>query len=390
MRALHQREDSTRTSPADRILGKILVVDDDEKSRRLLSDLLEVQGYQIEQAADGRSALEKAATCSPDAIMLDVMMPDLNGVEVCRRLKADPTTAHIPVLMVTALRDREHRLSGIEAGASDFLSKPADHQELQLRVKNAVVSKRLQDQVQDSYHRLLELEEFRDGLVHMIVHDLRSPLMVVQMQLDLVALGMEEGQADECAGYISDMKAEVHRFTEMINSILDVSKLEHDKMQLCHRNCNFSELVQNLIVRLRPLCRERQITVECEGENPTGTCDVELVERVLVNLFSNAIKHTRHDGTVCFRIEESPAEVRIHVIDDGRGISQDMLESIFDKFGQAGESRKRESTGLGLTFSKMAIEAHGGEIGVESEDGTGSRFWFTLPKNLEPAAVPVS
>ena len=127
--------------------GKVLVVDDEPQNVMLLQDLLEARGYQVLTAGDGQDALVLASEHYPDVVLLDVMMPRLSGFDVCLRLKAEPSTAMIPVLLVTALDAREDRLAGIDAGASDFISKPIDSADLILRVRNAVATKRLHDQV---------------------------------------------------------------------------------------------------------------------------------------------------------------------------------------------------------------------------------------------------
>ncbi|RKX99351.1 MAG: hypothetical protein DRP54_07395, partial [Spirochaetes bacterium] len=148
---------------------RILVVDDDFKSRKVLKDLLEVQGYEVYEAEDGKKGLELINDLIPDAVLLDVMMPNIDGFEVCRIIKEDPDTTHIPVIMITALQDKESKLKGIGVGATDFISKPIDIKEVTLRVKNAVYGKKLYDEVNEAYRKLKELEVMRDSLFHMIV-----------------------------------------------------------------------------------------------------------------------------------------------------------------------------------------------------------------------------
>ena len=147
--------------------GLILVVDDEEKHRRLLRDMLEANGYRVEVAKDGKAALERVKEAPPDVILLDVIMPGVDGFEVCRQLKKTQETALIPVLLVTSLSEREDRIAGIKAGANDFLTKPVNLREVMLRVKNALYAKRLFDQVQQNLKRLKELEALRDSLIQM-------------------------------------------------------------------------------------------------------------------------------------------------------------------------------------------------------------------------------
>ena len=140
----------------------------------------------VAEAVSGKQALEQVSELPPDVILLGVVMPEMNGYEVCRRIKENPATAPIPVLIVTALSDRDEKLQGIDAGASDFLTKPIDTRDVILRVRNAIDTKHLFDQLQDSYEGLKELETLRDDLTHMIIHDMRSPLTGISGYLQLV------------------------------------------------------------------------------------------------------------------------------------------------------------------------------------------------------------
>lgn len=365
--------------------GRILIVDDDEKSRRLLTDLLEVQGYETFQACNGREALEKAPQVEPDVILLDVMMPDVDGIRVCEQLRADPVFAPTQVLMITALRDREHRVAGIQAGANDFLSKPVDTQELQLRVRNAVWCKRLYDEAQRSYRALRELEALRDQWVHMFAHDLRSPLMVVDMGLDLLAMGDAPEDDIPVVEQIPTLKAEVARVADMVNSMLDASKLETTDLPLQPAEIDLSALAGAVVQRLKPLFTQRQVDVHTEPDSVTATLDSQLIERVLVNLLLNAVKYTSPDGRIRLSIRDAAEEVRVEIQDDGTGIAASAQSNLFKKFAPVDAIRRKSSTGLGLFFCKMAVEAHGGCIGAESALGEGSLFWFTLPRNQATA-----
>ena len=148
--------------------GHILVADDEGINRELLRDLLEQEGHHVTEAEDGQRALEAVADSRPDVVLLDVVMPQLDGFEVCRRIKADPESSSTPVLLVTVLSERKERLAGIEAGANDFLSKPIDSREVVLRVRNSVYTKHLFDQVERNYRRLRDLEALCDSLTSMI------------------------------------------------------------------------------------------------------------------------------------------------------------------------------------------------------------------------------
>lgn len=415
--------------------GKILVVDDDLKNRKILKDVLEINNFEVLEAENGIEALEVIYENKPDVILLDIMMPRMNGFEVCRRIKKDPELSYIPVIMITALTDRDSRLRGISEGANDFISKPIDLKEVLLRVNNAVETKKLYDDLKHAYKKLKELEELRDNLVHMIVHDMRQPVTALSGYLQI--LNTHSANCPDIDKKIIDESYGVTQILiEMISSLLDVSKFEEGKMKINKTQCNLSELVEEAVHTFDILKSNRKIEVINSEEDVTCMCDEELIKRVLINLIGNAVKFTPDGGNIqitlstlespCneiaresvasnhvskFSLNSSPSGigpfkkkeeqltrgkpkvknqgsssldfVKVSVKDNGPGIPSEYHNKIFEKFGQV-ETRKggkKYSTGLGLTFCKLVIEAHGGKIDIESQPGRGSTFWFTLPKN---------
>lgn len=366
--------------PADQP-GRVLVVDDEELIRIALRDLLELSGHEVLDAAHGEEALKVATESAPDAVLLDVMMPGLSGLDVCRRLKADPATASIPVIFLTALATRDDRLAGIAAGGNDFLSKPMDGQDVVLRVRNAVTMRRLYARLEENFRRLQELESLRDDLTHMIVHDMKAPLMVAGSYLDMLREWSSEQLGEREAGWVNRAQGAVHYLMVMVTSILDVSRLESGQMPLDLRPCDLNSVVREAAGAVDAILGGRSLSIVLPNTPAAAVCDREIVGRILTNLLTNAIKFTPPGGAVEVRVQENGSRLRIAVEDQGPGIPPEHRERIFDKFGQVqhGARTQKYSTGLGLTFCKLAVEAHGGEIGVESEVGRGSTFWFSIP-----------
>ena len=361
--------------------GHILVVDDEKKNRIFLKDVLEVKGYHVSEAEDGKQAFHRVMNDPPDVILLDVMMPGMDGFEVCRRLKKDPKTASIPILMVTALSERSDRIKGIEAGANEFLSKPIDHHEVVLRVHNAVYAKHLFDQLQEDYKRLKDLESLRDNLTHMIIHDLRQPITVISGYFQLLQLHAGDRTTEKQRDVFEQVSRAVNVLIEMVESLLDVTRLEAGKMPLNLSHCDLNELVEEAVQALGPLKDNHNVHIKSSDDPVSAFCDKDLIRRVIANLVGNAVKYTPESTEVRITVETNELQPRIAVSDTGAGIPKEYHDKIFDKFGQAKSRQegKKYSTGLGLTFCKLAVEAHGGEIGVESESGKGSNFWFVLP-----------
>ena len=364
------------------VVGRVLVVDDESKNRELLKDLLEAHGHQVSEAVDGQEGLSATIEGLPDVVLLDVMMPNLDGLEVCRRLKATPKTAAIPVLLVTSLSARKERLEGIKAGANDFIAKPVDTADLVLRVRNAVAAKQLFDRLEAQYQRLRELEAMRDNLVHMIIHDLRSPLAGVYAYLQLLQLELNGALEPKWREYLEHSIAILNRVQDMTNAVLDVSRFESSQMPMSPASVELDEVVTEALRSLGAAAAPPRVQVEPSKPPVIAWCDREIIRRVLANLVGNALKFTPEAGQVRVTMRWEGQEVEVAVADTGRGIPPEHHQRIFEKFGQADApaDRARHSAGLGLTFCKMAVEAHGGIIGVNSVVGKGSTFWFRLPQ----------
>ncbi len=370
----------------DLITGRILIVDDQEANRLLLRDLLESQGHEVAEAVDGVEALQRVADAAPDVVLLDVGMPGIDGFEVCRRLKAEPATATIPVLLVTALSQRDQRLLGIGAGANDYITKPIDKSDLGLRVRNAIRMRQLYVEIEEQYRRLEKLELLRDSLVHMIVHDLRSPLAAIRAYLDLMKMDGEGRLEPEMTESIDEARKVAVEMTEMVSDLLDVSRLEAGKMPLELSQVDLGGLATEVVAALGRTTHRVTVRVEALAEHAWINGDASVIRRVINNLVGNAVKFSPTSSQVVLLVQGDGSEARVSVSDSGLGIPPEYHEKIFEKFGQVEAARQgtKHSSGLGLTFCKFAVEAHGGRIGLESVVGRGSTFWFALPVHGPP------
>jgi signal transduction histidine kinase len=239
--------------------------------------------------------------------------------------------------------------------------------------------------VQEQYVKLKELERLRDDLIHMIVHDMRTPLTAIGGNLELLQMTARNNLDTKQRQYIQSALSSVSNLIEMVTSLLDVSRLEEDKMELFLKKCDLRILAEEAIEMLSLSKGRRTISLRPprdRKESFSVYCDTDMIRRVILNLLGNALKFTPEGGSVEVSMRADDNQVRVVVTDSGPGIPPEYHHSIFEKFAQV-EMRKENrpySTGLGLTFCKLAIEAHNGNIGVESEPGRGSRFWFILPK----------
>lgn len=359
--------------------ARVLVVDDHPQNVELLEAYLAPEGYDVVTAYDGIEALERVEEGAPDIVLLDVMMPRMDGYEVCKKMKEDEATRFIPIVMVTALKELEDKIKSIESGADDFLTKPIVKIELLTRIRSLIRVKRLHDDLEKSYRDLMDLEKTKENLTQMIIHDLKNPLTGIKANLEIV--GMEElNDTQEC---LDAAQRSADLLYNMIQDLLDISKLEDEKLNLILQPVELNELAEaaRSEVEAPAQAEDKEIKIEV-ADGPPVTMDRNLIYRVVSNLLLNAVKHTGRGGVITLKVFIEGEEARIDVADTGHGIPKDYLEAIFEKFGQV-ESRQRTGTGLGLTFCKMAVEAHGGKIWVESEEGKGSTFSFSLPLTLE-------
>lgn len=370
--------------------GLLLVVDDNEVNRDVLSQRLKRQGHDVVTAENGRDALIAVRSQAFDLVLLDIMMPEMDGYEVLQELKADKALRHIPVIMISALHELDSVVRCIEMGADDYLSKPFDSILLKARIGACLEKKRARDremrlfeELEQSYKRLQELEKLRDDLTHMIVHDLRTPLTsIIAGILTLDAVGeLNKDQREMVDISISGGQT----LLGMINDMLDVDKLESGLMQLDYGMLSAAELVSFAVGQVASLAESKELSLiqQVDAGLPRLRGDEDKLRRTLVNLLGNAIKFTPKGGTVTVKARciEDGQSMLFSVSDTGAGIPSEAFVRIFEKFGQVASPKPggSRSTGLGLTFCKLAVEAHGGRIWVESSPCKGSTFSFTIP-----------
>jgi len=380
------------SSTTDRNPANVLVVDDDPRNRRLLEGYLSSEGYQVRSACDGPEALAIAHQEVPDIVLLDVMMPGMTGHEVCRDLKNRPDTRLTQVVLVTALEGTPHRVEGLDCGADDFVSKPVRREEFMAKIRSLLRARHLLLELEEARSRLAErnakleeLEALKETLVQTLVHDLKNPLAVLVGNLDLL---VREGD-ERVAHRVQRCKAGASRMHRMILDLLDVAGLEEGRVALKPEALETVALVQTAMAEAEVSASHRGVNFRFEA--PNGKCpvtaDVSVLRRVLDNLLANAVEHSPSGGTVTASVSRREEGIEISVADEGTGIPEEHRERIFEKYARlelqkAGVSANR---GLGLTFCRLAVEAHGGTIWAEDAPGGGALFRVLLPATEAPA-----
>jgi K+-sensing histidine kinase KdpD len=358
----------------------ILIVDDTVENLRVLSAMLSEQGYQVRPVTSGRLALQAVERDPPDLILLDINMPHMSGFEVCIELQARPELKDIPVVFLTALSDVADKVKAFGVGGRDYITKPFQLEEVHARVKTHVALRRAGLELSHSFERLASLEKLRDDLVHMVVHDMRSPLAVLAGHLELLRASAIARLNEEEIQDLSAAERATGVLRRMANELLDVSRLEEGKLPLRREAHDLVALVVTVVNGVGALARKRAIELDLPA-TAAIPCDASLIQRVLENLLSNALKHTSNAENLHVSVAADAQRVRVEVADSGPGVPVEARQSIFEKFTTLERTAQttQHSAGLGLAFCKLAVEAHGGAIGVEPRSPRGSIFWFELP-----------
>ena len=361
---------------------RVLIVDDEPNLVDAVRLYLEMEGYVILTAMGGQEALDKLRDLLPDLVILDVMMPGMDGWEACRRLREDPATAGIQVIFVTARDNAEDIAKGFEVGGMDYVPKPFEPLELTARVRSAIIRKKLRDDLKKKNDDLERLERSRQELIGMLGHDIRNLANSVIAFLELVGHGQLTPDRPEFAQLLQLSEANVTELLRLVNALLDVYRMEEGRLEVMPQVTPLAEIASRSIAQMRPEATAKSVQLAALiPEDASVFVDDALIVRVLTNLLSNAVKHTPSAGSVRVEARRSTGAadtVVVRVVDTGPGIPLEDAPHIFDRFYQ-GRGRKRGGSGLGLAFCKLAVELHGGKIGVVNGGEPGAIIEFTLP-----------
>ncbi|MCS7091137.1 MAG: response regulator [Verrucomicrobiota bacterium] len=403
-------QDTSRSRSATPEPASVLLVEDDPELPEVLASLLTLDAIQLDCAATGREAWERIRQAPPEMILLDLGLPDMDGLQLLQRLKADPQTQHIPVVVVTAWNNPQDKLRGFEAGASDYVTKPFEATELRARIRAVLRTKRLQDQLTRANRELEaarkaaeESARAKAEFLANMSHEIRTPMNGV---IAMCALLRETPLNAEQRTYVETIHSSGEALLSLINQILDFSKIEAGKLELEQRPFSLRACVEESLDVLAAKAAEKKLELTYlmdEGIPESLLGDPNRIRQILVNLLGNAVKFT-HVGEVVLNVRllsdlreparpDAPCWLHFSVRDTGIGIPADRLPRLFQSFSQvdAATARQYGGTGLGLAISRSLVEAMGGRIWVESTVQKGSTFHFTLPLPVaeQAAQTPV-
>ena len=375
--------------------ANILIVDDTPANLRLLIGILAAQGYSVRPAPDGSLAIASAQAEPPDLILLDIMMPDLSGYEVCEQLKADERTRDIPVIFVSALDDVVDKVKGFEVGGVDYITKPIQVKEVLARVETHLKLRALRKELQTVNDELVrsntELQarnEELDAYASTVAHDLRNPLNLMVGYAELLADAGNSISEEQIHTFSEEIVRAGHKMNSIIEELMLLAGLR--TMQVEMKPLDMASVVAQARQRLTLVIKEYQGEITCPERWPTASGHAPWVEQVWVNYLSNAIKYGGRPPRIKVGATEQPdGTVRFWVRDNGLGIKPADQSRLFTPFERLDQARAT-GYGLGLSIVRRIVEKMAGQVGVESGGvpGQGSTFSFDLPSaNQSPVAA---
>lgn len=370
---------------------KILVVDQDPDTSRAIVTVLTTAGFEAVAIRSGPEALAFAERTGVDLVVVDIMLDGRAGLNLCEALRRTESTADVPVLFVSAAGDNKAQRIAIEAGGDDFLSKPIHRGELLLRIRSLLQFRRMQRELarknellMEQRDALLKLQQQKEELTEIVVHDLKNPLAAIASNAAFLTLATEMNEdVRDCSNAISRAAENMLR---MVHNLLDVSRAEDAGLSLQLDQVDLVSMAGRATELMARRAEERRITLVAVAKHPQllVQADTDLLRRVLENLLDNAIRYTPSGGRVEVRVSERDQLALIDVADGGPGIPEEQRARIFEKYAQlerkVDKAQQRFGRGIGLAFVKMVVDAHQGQIAVLDNPPRGACFQVSLPR----------
>ncbi|MCX6279974.1 MAG: hybrid sensor histidine kinase/response regulator [Bacteroidetes bacterium] len=370
-------------------IPNILIVDDIGDNLRLLDDILKPEGYKTRLVPGGELALKAAEIEKPDLILLDIMMPGMDGFEVCRRLKANPGLADVPVIFISALGDTPNIVKALTTGGVDYINKPFQAEEViaraQTHLKLHNQSLELLEQKEKLKRQTKELEKLnatKDKFFSIIAHDLKSPFHAIMGFSEILVEQVREKDYDGIEKHAEIILKSSQKSVDLLMNLMEWVRAKTGRMEFIPEHFEMVDFIKKITSLFDDIAGQKSIAIKKDLPlNATVYADQAMINTVFRNLISNAIKFTNPGGEITISAVEKPDVLTVTVRDSGVGISKDRIEKLFrlDETYSTPGTNNEKGTGLGLILCKEFVEKHGGNIWVESSPCEGSMFIFTIP-----------
>jgi signal transduction histidine kinase len=357
--------------------NRILIVDDFVSNIQVLANMLSPYGYEIEFSTNGQEALDWLKIEAFDLILLDIMMPDMDGYEVCTRLKENPVTRDIPVIFITAKTDQDSIKKGFQVGAVDYILKPYHESELIERVKTHIT-------IRKQRRELILANQAKDRLFSIIAHDLKNPMSNIFGFIKLMHDNYDSLDDEKKRKYIGYLHDSSKQNLELLEELLEWSRTQTRTKPFKPVSFKLQKVVNEVLSALKNEAAQKNITIATDLQYEDAIiADFNMIKTVIRNLVSNAVKFTEPGGQISIKSFKELDSIQVDISDTGIGIPENKLDKLFDienKISTPGTNNEKGS-GLGLILCKEFIEQHNGKIWVESEKNKGSVFSFSINTN---------
>lgn len=364
----------------------VLIVDDNSNNLKIIAITLRELNYRLVIATNGQSAIEMVDKTRPDLVLLDIMMPGMDGYETCEIIKSKKENENLPIIFLTALNEKANIIRGFEVGGVDYITKPFNKEELISRVETHLELKFTQDALKKNTKYLYELNSLKDKMFSVIGHDLRSPLGSVKMTLEFLSETISEASREELQTTVDFLLKTTNEAFSLLDNLLGWGRAQSGNISINKEKVNLADLVNSVYLIHKKNIGAKNIEFLNNVEKGTTICaDLNTITSVLRNLLSNAIKFTPNYGSIIISSVNLENLVRIEVKDTGVGIPVENIPKLFDStqhlttYGTNSES----GSGLGLNLCYDFVKRNDGEISVESETGKGTSFYIDLPNGCD-------
>jgi len=362
----------------------ILIVDDVHANLKILGSLLESEGYKVRPVTNGKLALQVAEKEKPDLILLDIMMPGMDGFEVCRVLKANPNLWDVPVIFISALNETKDIVKALTSGGVDYITKPFQAEEVRARVATHLQLYRQKKELQQQREELRKYYAEKDKFFSIIAHDLRGPFNGFLGLTQILTEELSNLSGDEIRMIAVNMRNSAANYFSLLENLLEWAKIERGIIPYEPKLLELSDVVNESLTLLGESPKNKQIEIiSLIPDKLKVFADFQILQTIIRNLVSNAVKFTPRRGKITLSaLSTTDNKVEISIRDTGIGICSEIINHLFHLDVNSGRkgTEGEASAGLGLIICKEFIEKHRGKLWVESEVGIGSTFRFTIPE----------
>lgn len=365
----------------------VIVVDDNTNNLHVLANILRNNGLKVATVKDGFKALKFIKQKKPDLILLDIMMPEMDGYEVCKRLKNDSDTVEIPIIFITALNNTEDKIKAFEHGCVDYIAKPFRKKEVYARVIAHLNLRQAQKQLKIANNKLRISNATKNKLFSIIAHDLRGPMSSLAGMLEMVAINPAFLDNADRLEILNEMKLSAQNTYHLLENLLSWAKSQQEYIRFQPQIFYLNPMLKKIMRLFYSVAKQKNISMCSKvSDHLRVFADIDLMMTVFRNLISNALKFTGDSGKVTISAKPYGSFVEITLSDTGVGISENLQHKLFrkDEMLSTYGTRNEKGSGLGLLLCKEFIEKNGGHLRIESQLEQGSRFIFSIPTPLTP------